>query len=447
MTPARRLLGASAVLRSLRIERLQRWSSQGFWAILDQALFALSNLLINVLLARSLTQAEYGAFVTGYTALMFASVAHTSLLSEPMQIFGAQKYRDGFSHYLRVLCRYHWQLMGLMSAILAVLAVGLWVQGHPVIAQSMAGLALAGPFILLAWLARRACYPVLRPRWAATAGLANIVVIVGGTTMLASLDQLSVFSAQLLAGVAALCAATLMLVPLGRVTQAPMSAEMRATVWPTHWRYARWSGSGGVANWFAGYVYYLALPVWGGLAAAGGMRALTNLVMPVLQSDAALSTLLVPVLVGNRSRPDRFRRIVIGSVGAFAVEAIVYWLLLVLVGQQVLAWLYEGAYQFDVSVLMLLGLMPICAALLNVFGAALLARERPEALFWAMAASAVFAGTLGVAAVASYGVTGAVLGSVGGAATQAGVMLWFLIRSSAPATGGDIDAAMTRPAT
>ena len=51
------------------------WTTRGFWAIVDQALFAVSNLIINVLLARWLSPREYGAFVTAYVVLLLVSVA------------------------------------------------------------------------------------------------------------------------------------------------------------------------------------------------------------------------------------------------------------------------------------------------------------------------------------------------------------------------------------
>jgi len=37
------------------VGRLSYWTTRGVWAIVDQALFALSNLLLNVLLARWLS--------------------------------------------------------------------------------------------------------------------------------------------------------------------------------------------------------------------------------------------------------------------------------------------------------------------------------------------------------------------------------------------------------
>ena len=60
------------------------WTTRGFWAIADQALFAISNLIVNVLLARWLTPREYGAFVTAYVVLILVSVAHGGLLIEEL---------------------------------------------------------------------------------------------------------------------------------------------------------------------------------------------------------------------------------------------------------------------------------------------------------------------------------------------------------------------------
>jgi O-antigen/teichoic acid export membrane protein len=398
------------------------------WAILDQALFAVSNFLVNILLARSLPPAEYGAFVTAYAILLLVSVGHTSLLSEPLQVFGAERYRDSYSHYLRVLHRYHWQFMGAMGAGLGILAVGLRFAGNRELAAAVVGIAVAGPCILLSWLARRACYPVLRPQWAAMGGLVNITLIVVGSFALLRLGRLSVTSAQLLIGAAALCAAGGMLVLLGRVTDLPLTDERRGTVLATHWKYARWSGATGVFNWCQGYVFYLVLPIWDGLAATGGLKALFNLVMPLLQSDAALSTLLVPVFVRSRREAVKFTRVLTWSAAAFATEAVLYWFLLVLAGHQILAWLYQGTYQYDVTVLAWLGAVPLGAGLLNVLGAALQAREQPNALFWAAAASVVVAGTVGVAATAYFGVAGAIAGMVGCSAIQIVVMSGFLRR-------------------
>ncbi len=55
-----------------------------------------------------------------------------------------------------------------------------------------------------------------------------------------------------------------------------------------------------VIGWFPGHVYYALLPAYLGLAGAGGLRALMNFVMPVLQAISALTMLLLPMLVRDR---------------------------------------------------------------------------------------------------------------------------------------------------
>ena len=62
------------------VDRLKYWTTRGFWAVTDQALFAVSNLVINVLLARWLSPREYGAFVTAFVVLLLVGVAHSSLI-------------------------------------------------------------------------------------------------------------------------------------------------------------------------------------------------------------------------------------------------------------------------------------------------------------------------------------------------------------------------------
>jgi O-antigen/teichoic acid export membrane protein len=408
---------------------LLRWTAQGFWAVLDQALFAVSNLILNVLLARWLPPADYGAFATAFTVLLLVSVAHTAFLSEPMLVFGSDRYLASFSDYLRVLQKFHWRLMIAFSVALALVAVALQSAGLTLFAQAVAGLTIAAPCILLSWLCRRACYPVGRPRWAALAGLLNLMLIAVGALVLSRMDLLTVFSAQLLTAVAALCASAGMSLRLGRITTAPLRMR-HAAVWRDHWRYGRWSGAAGAFNWFQGYIYYFLLPIWGGLAAAGALKALLNLVMPILQSDGALSTLLMPQFAKSRRMRSRFRLMVFGSAFAFILESCVYWLALVLIGPRLLQWIYGGVYRYSPQVIAVLGLVPLLSGVSNILANTLRAREQPEGLFWANVASVLSAGTIGTAAVALKGVEGAILGMVCGSAAQVAVMLWLLGRPS-----------------
>ena len=428
---------AAAEGRSLvprRVRRLLRLGSQGGWAVVDQALFAGSNLLVNVLLARWLPGKEYGAFVTAYTVLLLVQIAHAALLIEPMLIFGADKHRGSFSHYFDVLRTYHWKLMLAAGGGLAVTAMAIAVFVDTLVGEALAGLAVTSPFILLSWLARRGCLAASKPHLAAFGSAINVFVVLAGLLLLSRLHLLNVLSAQLLLGVAAIATTACLLRPLRRLTATPLSEAARSTVWSDHWGYARWSSATGVLTWFYSFIYYLVLPKWYGLAASGTLKALLNLVLPILHSDGALVTLLLPQFVRSRRVPGRFSRIVSTAAVGFSIEAACYWLVLVFFGQRLVSLLYGGTFQFDHSALIMIGAIPPLSSLVNILGNALRAREEPERVFWATIAAVVVAGTFGVAAVARAGINGAIVGMVSSSAVQAVVMLWLLSRDPSKAS-------------
>jgi O-antigen/teichoic acid export membrane protein len=402
------------------------WTSRGFWAVLDQALFALSNLVLNVLLARWLEPEQYGAFVTTYTMLILVSVAHSSLLCEPMLVFGAKAYAAGFSDYFTILRRYNWRIGAAASAVFTVAAGVFMVAGRPPLAAAAAGLALTAPFLLLSWLARRGCYAVARPQLAAFGGAINFSLVVLGAVVLARLALLTVFSAVMLQGAAALLSSMVMTVPLSRVTAVPLGPPERSSIWLNHWDYGRWSGAAGLVNWFNGYLYYLVLPLWGGLAAAGALKALSNLVMPILQSDMALITLLTPAFVRQRA-VGKLRRVTSWAALAFGAEALLYWAVLAAFGGELSRRLYGSAYVFEPRVILLVGLVPLGSGLFNVLGTALRAREQPRGVFYATMIGALGAG-VGCFVAVRYGLIGAILGLFATSVVEIAVMLWWLRR-------------------
>ena len=406
-----------------------RLGSQGGWAVADQALFAGSNLIVNVLLARWLSGPEYGAFVTAYTILLLVQIAHAALLIEPMLIFGADKHRSSFSDYFDILRIYHWKMMGVACVCLAAVAGVIALLIDRLVGEAVAGLALTVPFILLSWLARRGCLGASKPHLAAFGGAINLAVVLGGLWMLTWLKALNVLSAQLLIGVAALATTLCLQPPLRRLTATPLSVVARATVWSDHWTYARWSGATGALTWFYSFIYFLVLPQWYGLAASGLLKALLNLITPIQHSDGALVTLLLPQFVRSRRVAGRFPRLVAATVAGFMLEAACYWLMLVFLGERLVTLLYGTTFHFDRTELLLIGAIPPLTSLVNILGNALRAREEPEGVFWATIAAVVVAGTVGVAAVAFMGVAGAIVGMVCSGIVQAGAMLWLLSRS------------------
>src|SRR5262245_13042655 len=119
------------------------WIKKGCFAVLDQGLFAGVNFLVNLLLARWLEPAQYGAFAAAYTVFFLLAALYTAVLTEPMLVFGAGKYAEKFQKYLGILIMGHWGITGVIALILALAALVFWLLGSSNMAQVMLGLAIS----------------------------------------------------------------------------------------------------------------------------------------------------------------------------------------------------------------------------------------------------------------------------------------------------------------
>jgi O-antigen/teichoic acid export membrane protein len=93
--------------------------------------------------------------------------------------------------------------------------------------------------------------------------------------------------------------------------------------------------------------------------------------------------------------------------------------------------LYSGRYTQYANFAWLVGLIALPTAAIAALGSALRAYERPDRVLWAYVVSAVVTCTFGVAAVATWGLLGAILGLLGGYVTTMLVMLWWVLRTDA----------------
>ena len=197
------------------MDGLAYWTTRGFWAVVDQALFAISNLIVNVLLARWLSPREYGAFVTAYVVLLLVGVAHSSLLIEPMLVLGPSRYAGRFKEYFAILLRFQYAFGAVAAATLILIGAAHLALGQPLLGNTFLGLGCAAPFIFLSWLVRRACYLERKPAAAALGGTVYILIAGLGAVVIYNLGLLTSMVAQLLMGVASCAAAVVTIRTIG----------------------------------------------------------------------------------------------------------------------------------------------------------------------------------------------------------------------------------------
>lgn len=417
-----------------RISVWLKWGGRGFSALADQGLFAGTNFLVNVLCARWLDEEAYGAFVIAYISIFaFITVVHTALIREPMAVFGSGRYYPALRSYLKVLLKAHWLLMAPAAIVLlaAAGAASLFEDSGGVPAALLA-LIPAAPMILLFWIARRIFYVQLRPVSAAIGGLLYLALL---STAVFVLHQRGLFSpaSALLAMGGAAAAASLLLLAIAKSGIAEDSAA-GPTLPETagrHWNYGRWVLGTGLLSLVPNAGYFLILPPLIGIEGLAALRALFNLVMPVLHSISALSGLLVPIF-GARRRQGRavrgtmslFLAIYLGGAGLYFVGLLIF-------GEELVAWLYDGKYTEYAFLLPWVGVLLFSTAISQVLGEAFRAMEKSSTIFWCYLGAAVATALFGPWLAWKWGLPGALSSMLAASfVTSCAMVLFWMLTAS-----------------
>jgi O-antigen/teichoic acid export membrane protein len=404
-----------------------RLFTKGFWAVADQGLFAVSNFLLSVTLARWLPAKHYGAFTVAFAAFLLFGGFHTALVTEPMMVFGPRRHQQRQPEYLRVLSSGHWVLVALGSLLLLIAGGAMARFGSSTLASPLLGFALAGPFILLLWFLRRLCAMRLEPHLAASGGLLYLLLIAAGLFGLYRHAWLSTVPALAMMALASLIA-SLWLAQRLRVSIAPSwPAASAGQVLRDHWRYGRWSLASMTLTWMRWDLYYLLLPLWQGLEGSAALKAVMNLILPVQHTNTALAVLLVPALVRVRGEAE-FGRLIRLAVALLTAASLVYWALLVAFRGPVMTWLYGGRYDGYMGAAWMTGFVLLTSSTVSIMGSALRALERPREVFWAYGLATAISLTVGLWLSLRWGVGGAALGLALASAANAAVMFAYYRR-------------------
>jgi O-antigen/teichoic acid export membrane protein len=411
-----------------------------FWkvpaAILDQGLYAGTNLLVTVLLARWMSSTEYGAFSVAYSLFLLLAAFHGASITEPMLVFSGGRHADHLSRYLALLLKGQWRVGAAVAAVLGAAGAALWAVGQKSLATAVGGLAAASPFTLFMWTARRALYARSQPSLAAAAGMVYLVLYVVGLWSLAYTGTLSSASAFGVMGATSGVVGAALSLSLNLARHSKDESLTLRVVTSDHWRYARWSAPAVAVMWIAHSLYYAVIPAFAGLEGAAALRALTNLIMPVLNGMVAIVGLLSPLLArsARQGQLERVRSLVGLSVALFVTASAVNLALLLAAGSPIVRWLYGERYSGHIELLVPLALLPVCYSLWLGPASALRAMERVSDVFWAHVGSGALTITLGIALMASFGVAGAAVGllvSTGGTALFVGIAYVRALRRAA----------------
>lgn len=368
---------------SLRIvqDRLWLWGRRSAVAIIDQGLTAAAGFIVNFLLARWLSPNNYGAFAVSFAGFLFFAGFHNVLLLEPMSVVGPSRYAEKLPEYFRAQILVHLILVGGFSALVlpATLALRFTSSPGPLVG-SIVGAALALPFMLLLWLARRACYAMHRANIAVAGSLTYLLVVAAGLMGLHQAGLADPFSAFILMGSASLIAAWILLRLLGipvRVTDEAGPGLWRSTL-RENWKYGRLLVGSALLFFVANQTQMVLIPFYLGLGSAGVLRAMQIPTLVMTQVIGAVGLLLLPTFSFDFGRGfgSRLKRKAVfvsltlaGFASAFAGVLFAFAVPLEKV-------LYGGRYSQYSRLIPLMALIPIANAFAVGFSSALRAAQK-----------------------------------------------------------------------
>jgi O-antigen/teichoic acid export membrane protein len=407
-------------------DKARRWGSKAGLSVTDQALVSGANFLLSVLLGRWLSATGYGAFAIAFSVFLFLSGFFSALLTDPMRVLAWRPSRQ-LAAYLHVLLRLQ-LVSGLTVAGLLLVAAGVARWGGSTLAPALLGLACAAPFVLLFQFFRMSCYLQTRPEWAVIHSAGYAALALGGLAALRAANWMTPFSAFLLMGVAsAAAAASYFLFVFPRKSAEPATRmDTVPVVLREHWGFGKWLVASALVYWLSGAVY---LPLLGGivgLEAAGALRAMQNLVLPLEQIIVALGLLFVPwVARGRTERGLDFARGASRKICAvYASLSLVYLCFIVAAGRRGIDLLYGAdGYGHYAWILPWLALASLLASTGHGLVVGLNAAEQPRGIFWSRTSSALVTVAIGLPLLSVWKLGGAVAGMVLAAAVAL-VSLW-----------------------
>jgi O-antigen/teichoic acid export membrane protein len=391
--------------------KLIPWAMKGGLALLDQGIFAGSNFVISILLARWLSPEQYGMYAVGFAVFLFLLNFHQALLLEPMLVFGSSVYRERLRGYLKALLLLHMGMTLVMAFGLCVAAAVIAKLGQANgLPAALMGVAFAAPTVLLLWLTKRTFYLKLSPAPSAGAALLYCALTMGGLAFVYKHNLLSPLAAFLLMGFGGLGASIVLLAYLGSRLSSAQDAPSLSDTWRRHWRYGRWALGANAMMWVPINAFYPLLSRFSGLAQAGELKALMNFAAPMLQVCAALHTLLLPY--SSRVLKERgtagvsvvLRRMTLLCVSC----AVPYWIVLLLFQGPAFRMLYSGRYTEVDYLLPVVALASVAGS--AFFGPSIVLRsmEAPRLIFAAVTVSSCVSVAIGVPLTWAWGVGGAV---------------------------------------
>lgn len=393
---------------------------RAFTLAVDQALLSLVNFGVSALFIYRGSPSEFALYSAYMSAFYLVATAQNALLSTPMMVLTSQmddRERSTFERGLFSLL-----MVGAVPTCLAVV-FGMKLltarAGISALAALYVGVALV-PLMLRDHL-RAQEFSNLRPEVALKRDLGFAAVAALGALLLVIR-----FGTTAVNAVGVLGAACLVIVASAIVhwlRSSPTSSDVRFA-WRRSWHHSLWSLGGALAAWLQSYAYVFVPLHFGQVADVAGLSAARLTIMPVLLATQSWGNLFRPTASRFVAAGDDagLRRLFWRSTGALGGVVVAYTLAIAVLLPNLPMRLLPAPYRGIAPIVLLWGVIVLIQVLRGNMSSVLQAALAFRRLTYFGLVSATTTVIVSVAAVPTYGASGALAGLVAGELVLFGAM-------------------------
>jgi O-antigen/teichoic acid export membrane protein len=395
-------------MSALRRSSTLQWLRGHTWGLFDQVLISGTNFATMVLTARILHLGAFGDFTLVYSALLFANIFQSTLITQPHNVLGASLKRGAYRRYTTGAA-----LGQIAMVLIEALVAGLVAAGAYAVGWHFAPLLLALPGAIVGWQCQEFVRRVLYTEGRLAAAFFNDILSYGGQ----ALATVALWWTGTLTGPLALhvLAGTSALGALLGAWQLRHSLCRRPRLGRAareNWRFGKWLVGAELLGYCSSIQMYLYIAaVLLGSVATGELKAAQILFGPTRVVAFFLGTVL----------PIRFARAIAGGGRAalrrqlrgmcllVAPAAGIYCLAMALAAGPLLHLVYGADYDGSPTVLVLYAGSAFISYLQMVLSAALTGSRNTRYIFAGSVCGAVIAVTLSWMFIKVLGVNGAMI--------------------------------------
>ena len=304
----------------------------------DQAIFALTNFVTNILFARWLLPADYGILAVSFSGYLLLTVVHYGSVLEPLLVQSAQVDAGRLRSYVVTLILAHVIGIAGISALAGGVSGIAWLFDMPETALSITGAGIGGSFMVTLLTARRLCLVFLSTRVSTTIGMLYMAGVVLTAYLLHRFSHVTWFDFWLVMGAwSLLCSSAIF--ALLYMSLRGTNPYTLAELFRFQWQYARYGMVASVCSWLRADGILLILAQTAGLEAIAETRAVTSVANPVMQVLFALQTSWLVAFSRDHRLARLWKTAIVYFVGA--------GLTLVAVAEihtPLVRWVYDGLY-------------------------------------------------------------------------------------------------------